>query len=330
MIGDGMGLTQISAGLYENGNHLSLEGFSIIGLHKSYSADSLITDSAAGATAFSIGLKTKNGFLGVDSSGNTHLTILEESILRHFSTGLITTTSIVHATPAAFVSHQPDREKYESIAKDMMDVDFNLIIGGGKKYFERRKTDSFNLINLLIAKGYMVKDYFEEDYATYKIPPINKFCFFTADGDPLPAMRGRDYLSKATKDGIRFLKNQGSKGFFLMVEGGQIDWGGHDNVSEYIVTTEVLDFDKAVNEALEFARRDKSTLVIVTGDHETGGYSILPGSEMGKLKTAFTTKKHTADLIPVFAIGPGAEQFAGIYENTEIYHKMRRLLFRNN
>ncbi|MFZ1515935.1 MAG: alkaline phosphatase [Saprospiraceae bacterium] len=329
MIGDGMGLTQISAGLYENGNHLSLEGFSIIGLHKSYSADSLITDSAAGATAFSIGLKTKNGFLGVDSSGNTHLTILEESILRHFSTGLITTTSIVHATPAAFVSHQPDREKYESIAKDMMDVDFNLIIGGGKKYFERRKTDSFNLINLLIAKGYMVKDYFEEDYATYKIPPINKFCFFTADGDPLPAMRGRDYLSKATKDGIRFLKNQGSKGFFLMVEGGQIDWGGHDNVSEYI-TTEVLDFDKAVNEALEFARRDKSTLVIVTGDHETGGYSILPGSEMGKLKTAFTTKKHTADLIPVFAFGPGAEQFAGIYENTEIYHKMRKLLFRNN
>ncbi|MBK6353543.1 MAG: alkaline phosphatase [Saprospiraceae bacterium] len=140
---------------------------------------------------------------------------------------------------------------------------------------------------------------------------------------------GRDYLSKATKDGIRFLKNQGSKGFFLMVEGGQIDWGGHDNVSEYI-TTEVLDFDKAVNEALEFARRDKSTLVIVTGDHETGGYSILPGSEMGKLKTAFTTKKHTADLIPVFAFGPGAEQFAGIYENTEIYHKMRKLLFRNN
>lgn len=139
MIGDGMGLTQISAGLYENGNHLSLEGFSIIGLHKSYSADSLITDSAAGATAFSIGLKTKNGFLGVDSSGNTHLTILEESILRHFSTGLITTTSIVHATPAAFVSHQPDREKYESIAKDMMDVDFNLIIGGGKSILKEEK-----------------------------------------------------------------------------------------------------------------------------------------------------------------------------------------------
>jgi len=89
-------------------------------------------------------------------------------------------------------------------------------------------------------------------------------------------------------------------------------------------------FEKTVKEALDFAQKDKNTLVIVTGDHETGGFSILPGSKMAKLKTSFTTKKHTADLIPVFAYGPGSERFAGIYENTEIYHKMRKLLFRIN
>ncbi len=329
MIGDGMGLTQISAGMYKNKNQFSLESFPVIGLQKTSSADSLITDSAASATAFSIGIKTKNGFLGVDSSGKSHLTILEEATLRGLATGLITTTSIVHATPAAFVAHQTNRDKYESIAIDMMDVDFNLLIGGGKKYFERRKSDSFNLINLLSAKGYLVKDYFEVDFNSYKIPAGKKFCYFTADGEPLPAMRGRDYLSKATRDGIDFLHNVGTKGFFLTIEAGQIDWGGHDNVGEYIVT-EMLDFNKAIKDALAFALKDKTTLIIVTGDHETGGFSILPGSEIGKLNTAFTTKKHTAELIPVFAIGPGAEQFAGIYENTEIYHKMRRLLFRNN
>ncbi len=329
LIGDGMGISQITGGLYENMNWLNLERFPVIGLHKSYSADSLVTDSAAGATAFSIGIKSKNGYLGIDSSKKSHITILEESVIRGLATGLITTTSVVHATPAAFVSHQPDREQYELIAMDMMDVDFNLLIGGGKKYFERRKKDSFNLINLLLSKGYMVRDYFEEDFESYKIPSVKKFCFFTADGDPLPANRGRNYLQKATKEGLRLLENASQKGFFLMIEGGQIDWGGHDNVSEYLVS-EMLDFDKAVKEALDFAEKDKNTMVIVTGDHETGGFSILPGSEMAKLKTAFTTKKHTADLIPVFAYGPGSERFAGIYENTAIYHKMRKLLFNIN
>jgi len=249
MIGDGMGISQITGGLYENMNWLNLERFPVIGLHKSYSADSLVTDSAAGATAFSIGIKSKNGYLGIDSSKKSHTTILEESVIRGLATGLITTTSVVHATPAAFVSHQPDREQYELIAMDMMDVDFNLLIGGGKKYFERRKTDSFNLVNILLAKGYLVRDYFEEDFASYKIPSVKKFCFFTADGEPLPVNKGRDYLQKATKEGIRLLENASPKGFFLMVEGGQIDGGGHDNLSEYLIS-EILDLYKSVKKAL--------------------------------------------------------------------------------
>jgi alkaline phosphatase len=121
------------------------------------------------------------------------------------------------------------------------------------------------------------------------------------------------------------LRNQPEKGFFLVIEGSQIDWGGHSNNSDYLIS-EMIDFDKAIGEVLNFASRDRETLVIVTGDHETGGYSILQGSSMGKLKTSFATDYHTADLIPVFAFGPGARLFGGIYENIAIHEKLRRAL----
>ena len=105
-----------------------------------------------------------------------------------------------------------------------------------------------------------------------------------------------------------------------MIEGSQIDWGGHANKSDYIIT-EMLDFDKAIGKVLDFAKKNGETLVIVTADHETGGYSINGGNQ-DSLITAFTTGYHTADLIPVFAYGPGAQAFGGMYENTAIYDKM--------
>lgn len=107
-----------------------------------------------------------------------------------------------------------------------------------------------------------------------------------------------------------------------MVEGSQIDWGGHDNDQDYI-TSEVIDFDKAVGAALEFAKKDSNTLVIVTADHETGGMGLNGGNiETGKVDAKFTTKGHTGVMVPVFAHGPGAEKFMGVYENTEIFRKM--------
>lgn len=107
-----------------------------------------------------------------------------------------------------------------------------------------------------------------------------------------------------------------------MVEGSQIDWGGHANNSQFIIN-EMIDFDKAIGEVLEFAKADGETLVIVTADHETGGYAINPGSSVDTIFGAFTTKNHTAALIPVFAYGPGSELFSGIYENTAIFDKMK-------
>lgn len=325
LIGDGMGLTQVTAGMFSNANHLELERCTIVGLHKPYSANDLITDSASGATAFSIGRKTINGYLGLDSSGISHATIMEEASKKGMTTGLIVTSTIVHATPAAFYSHQKNRDDYEDIAMDMVNSDINLLIGGGKKYFERRTKDTLNLITQLKSRNFVVSDYFENNLNEMTFPKVKKFCFFTADGDPLPVSMGRNYLPVATKKGIEFLNVISNKGFMLMIEGSQIDWGGHNNEADYIIS-EMLDFDKAIKQALDFAEADQNTLVVITADHETGGFAINSGKKFGDLKTGFTTKKHTADLIPVYAFGPGAEMFSGIYENTEIYFKMKKLL----
>lgn len=325
MIGDGMGITQITAGLFENNNRLELERCSVIGLHKPYAANNLITDSAAGATAFASGVKTNNGYLGLDANGNKKESILVYAESKQMSTGIVVTSTIVHATPAAFFAYHTDRDAYESIAKDLLKTDIDFIVGGGKKYFSRRSTDSLNLVKDFLERDYFVTDYFEQDYSSWSLPEAKKLLYFSADGDPLPVSSGRNYLPKATSDAIRFLEKKSTNGFFLMVEGSQIDWGGHANDSKYIIS-EMLDFNEAIGRALDFAEKDQNTLVIITADHETGGYSITSGEKFGKLQTSFASVKHTADLIPVFAMGPGAEAFSGIYENTEIYHKMKKLM----
>lgn len=327
MIGDGMGLTQITAGMYENNNHLEIERCPVVGIHKPYAANNLITDSAAGATAFASGVKTNNGYLGLDANGNKHPSLLEYAENLQMSTGLVVTSTIVHATPAAFFAYQTDRDAYEDIAIDLLNVDIEFVVGGGKKYFDRRLKDSLDLVASLREKGYFVSDYFEQDYNNWTIPEVKKLVYFSADGDPLPVSNGRTYLPKATQDAMQFLQQKNTNGFFLMVEGSQIDWGGHANDSRYIIS-EMLDFNSAIGKVLDFAEKDQNTLVVITADHETGGYAINSGKKFGELVTSFSTTKHSADLIPVFAMGPGSEQFSGIYENTEIYHKLKKLIGR--
>jgi len=325
LIGDGMGITQISAGIYMNGNKLNLERFPVIGLHKSYSSSHLVTDSAAGATAFASGVKTYNGAIGVDKDTMPVKTILEIAEGKKMATGMVATSTIVHATPASFIAHQKQRSMYEEIAADFLETEIDFFVGGGKKYFDRRETDDRNLYQELIDKDYVVSDYFQHDLIKSELSWKKNFAYFTADNDPLQVSQGRDYLYAASKMGMAFLNRHSQNGFFLMIEGSQIDWGGHANESDYIIS-EVIDFDRTVGAALDFAMKDQQTLVIVTADHETGGYSILKESEMGDLKTAFTTDYHTADLIPVFAYGPGAKMFSGIYENTAIFEKMKKAL----
>ena len=323
LIGDGMGVSQITAGLYANGNMLNLERFPVVGLHKSYASNNLVTDSAAGATAFSAGVKTYNGAIGVDSDKQPVKTILEYAEEHGLATGMVSTSSITHATPASFIAHIEKRKYYEAIAADFLKTEIDLFIGGGKKHFELR-ADERNLSEELRANNYYVSDFFTEELQDIQLQEGQNFAYYTANEQPLPYSQGREYLIPATEFSIDFLnKHEKNKGFFLMVEGSQIDWGGHANDSEYIIS-EMIEFDKAIARALDFAEEDGNTLVIVTADHETGGYAINYGSTMDSIVPAFTSDYHTADLIPVFAYGPGAEAFSGIYENTSIFDKMMR------
>ncbi|MFK7808262.1 MAG: alkaline phosphatase, partial [Saprospiraceae bacterium] len=268
LIGDGMGLSQITAAMYSNNNKLNLEKFSVVGLHKSHASNDLITDSAAGATAFSCGVKTYNGAIGVNPDTVAVETLLEMAEEVGMATGLVATSTIVHATPASYFAHEKRRNLYENIAADLLDIEVDYFVGGGKKYFDRREGDKRNLIRELRKKGYRISDYFSEPFSKMILPMKKNFGYFTADSDPIPVSRGRDYLLPATKYGIDFLKKRSEEGFFLMTEGSQIDWGGHANNSDYIIS-ELLEFDKVVGYALDFAKKDGETLVVVTADHET-------------------------------------------------------------
>ncbi|HOY21232.1 MAG TPA: alkaline phosphatase [Haliscomenobacter sp.] len=324
MIGDGMGLSQISAAMYSNNNRLNIEQMPVLGFHKSYSYDDLVTDSAAGATAFACGIKTFNGAIGVDKDTLGVKTILEEAEENGLATGLIATSTIVHATPAAFIAHVVSREQYEEIASDMIKTQVDLLIGGGKKYFDRRENDSRNLYEEYQQKDYKVSDYSQEDMHDMRWDATSNLLYLTADKHPLNVGAGRDYLPYATRRSLEFLeKRSKDKGFFIMIEGSQIDWACHANDGKLAIK-EALDFDRAIGEALNFARSRGNTLVIVTADHECGGMALNPGSKMNKIEPAFTTINHTASMIPVFAYGPMAKQFAGIFENTSIHKKMRQ------
>jgi len=320
MIGDGMGVAQVFAGITANGGHLFLDNFKQIGFSKTQSSDNYITDSAAGGTALSTGQKTYNGAIGVNADSVPIQTILEMAEDKGLATGLVSTSAITHATPASYIAHQKSRGSYEDIAADFMKTDVDVFIGGGYKHFSQR-ADKRDLTKELQQKGYQVLRNMDE-IAKVK---TGKLAGLTADEHNDIAIRRKMSLPLSTETALNIL-SQNQKGFFIMVEGSQIDWGGHENDTRYIII-EMLDFDRAIGKALEFAAKDGETLIIVTADHETGGFSLIGGDmKTGMVKGAFTTGEHTAVMVPVFSYGPGAEDFTGIMDNTEIPKKIMKLL----
>lgn len=320
LIGDGMGVSQVFAGLTANKGHLFLENCKYIGFSKTQSADAYITDSAAGGTAISSGVKTYNGAIGVDVNRNPVKTILEEASENGLATGLVSTSAITHATPASFIAHQAGRGSYEDIAADFLKTDIDVFIGGGLNHFTKR-VDGRNLLEELKQKDYQV----ETDLKKIKKIKNGKLAGLTADIHNGRMNERGDMLPVATETALDILDNN-KKGFFLMIEGSQIDWGGHAKSTIYVVE-DMLDFDQVIGQALEFAAKDKKTLVLVTADHETGGMALTGGSmKDGIVKAAFPTNEHTSVMVPVFAYGPGAEEFIGIMENTDIHTKMKKLL----
>lgn len=235
------------------------------------------------------------------------------------------TSSITHATPASFIAHVPDRADMQQIATFFVPNPLDLFIGGGEKYFNERTVDQRNLVQELTAKGVVISRFSEKKLSELQPDPAHPFAWFSAREEPVSVAKGRDYLPVAARMAPEFLKKRSTKGFFMMLEGSQIDWACHGNKGDDAVR-EMLDFDAAIGEILRFAEADGETLVIVTADHETGGMAIKEGSVMDSLKIAFTTDYHTCAMVPVFAYGPGSEQFSGVLDNTDIYARMKMLL----
>lgn len=323
LIGDGMGLTQVSTAYYYGEDTPNFSRFKHIGLHQNEPIGKKITDSASGATAFSTGYKSYNAAIGVDGDTIPRETILEWAAENGKSTGVIATSSITHATPASFYAHVENRNWHEDIAADLVKAPVDFAAGGGHKYFSDR-TDQVNLLAQLEEKQVAV----DTNTLGTDLQPGKKYAFLLAP-DAMPTMQaGRgNFLPEATTAALNHLSKD-QDGFFLMVEGSQIDWGGHANDADYVIN-EVLDFDKVIGIALDFAKRDGNTLVVVTADHETGGLSLSAAEafgqrEYGVIKPTFSTGGHSATLIPVFAYGPGSEEFLGIYQNNAIYGKMMK------
>jgi alkaline phosphatase len=314
MIGDGMGLTGLYAAMTASDHPLNIERCHIIGLQKTFAADNYITDSGASGTAMATGNKAKNGTIGLDSQGNRVKSILEIAKENGLSTGLVTTSAITDVTPASFIAHESNREGYELIARDFVKSGIDVFIGGGYNNFAVRK-DNLDLIDSLKVRGYKVETSVKSVLKSSSV----KLAGLIAPGNNPSRLNGRgNMLPSCSRKAIELL-NENPKGFFLMIEGGEIDLTAQAKDALTFID-EILDFDQAVGEVLDFALNDGHTLVVITGDHETGGVAIIGGDvQSHKVKIKFSTEGHTAVMVPVYSFGPGAEKFGGIYDNTDLF-----------
>lgn len=324
LIGDGMATAHVSAHIYWAGPGKTIfEKFPVVGFHKSHAYDYRVTDSAAGATAFACGQKTTFGTIGLlPPDYHSCQTILEFLDSLGLATGMVTTCTATHATPACFVAHRELRAYTEEIALDYLDTPFDCLISGGENLFDQRY-DKVNLVDSLKARGYAIRR--GTGFRNLPLDGSQPFVNFTHSMEPPTASAGRTYLPKATQLCCEFLRNRSEKGFFLMVESSQIDWACHSNDQNWL-RSEMSDFDKTITAALEFAASNGETLVVVTGDHECGGLALVQGAGKKQFLPAFSTRLHTAAMVPVFAYGPRAELFSGVYDNTDIYFKLRKAL----
>ena len=331
LISDGTGLSQISSAFYFKETPSNYQRFQTIGLMKISSSREDITDSAAGATAFAAGVKTYNGAIGVADDSTKVKNLVEIVSLKNIKTGVIATSSITHATPASFYAHVIDRDFQEEIAVQLAESDIDFFAGGGLQFFNNRK-DKQNILNTLTRNNFNMDTIGLTNLST--ITNNEKMAYLLANDEMDRISEGRgDFLPKATELGIQYLSKD-NQPFFLMSEGSQIDWGGHDNDAPYLVS-ELIDFDNTIGKVLDFAEQDGNTLVIVTSDHETGGFTLASKKNYSKdgeeyddytqIEMTFSTTGHSASLIPVFAFGPGAEEFSGIYDNTAIFNKIMKV-----
>ena len=347
LIGDGMSASQITSYrlLKEGPNgRITVDNFPISGIVLTHSADAIITDSASSATAYSTGSKTKNGFLGVDQEGRILENLTERLDNFGFVSALISTSEVTHATPAAFSSHVDSRRNTDEISSQMLESKVATILGGGRKFFLSaenggKRKDERNLLEEA-AKSHKILTH-KNQLNISDVNPTERVLGLFADEHLRDEETPENHASEPTLTEMlefgleRAEEAMGDKcrGSFILVEGSQIDWAGHANNIDYLVR-ELKEFDEATRYALEYAKQNQNTLVVVTADHETGGLLIEPIALSyytgNNIKFSFNTAigggSHTGVPVPVYAYGPGSVNFSGTLDNTDVYHAILNAL----
>lgn len=319
MIGDGMGANIIQATQEKHadelyGNKLAINYLTQVGTQSTYSASDKITDSAAGGTALATGKKTSNYTVGMDKTHTTNFkSVLELAAEKEKSTGIIATKSVTDATPASFTAHVEDRKMQNEIAKQQLvklaDGTLDLVLGGGSEYYEFFDNDTE--FDAAEEKGMSYSEKWE-DTLDDKLPLVGLYARdalnTTAAYLPTLAEMTDFALEKLSED---------ENGFFLMVEGSQIDSMAHDNDLEKEIH-EMYQFDNAIAVAMRYVALHPDTLLIVTADHETGGL-YFPEEGYGEGKDyIYLSEEHTSVNVPVFALGYGIKELDIIKENTDV------------
>lgn len=321
MIGDGMSLMHVYTAWTANRGKLWLENAQATGLSKTWAVKKLVTDSGSGGTSLATGVKTVYHAVGVDPEGKPLTSLVDVAKELGKDAGLAVTCRLWDATPCDFCCHNIDRDKEEELVGDYPTSGVDFVFGGGAQKFTNRK-DGRDIFKELQKKGYHVSRTLDDFFAYDKNSRI--FAVPYDKDTPLPDERG-DLLARASMKGIS-LMNQNKNGFFMMIEGSQLDDYGHFNQLDLLMK-ETLDFDKTIGEVMKWAAKDGETLVVVTADHETGGLTLVNGNkDEGRVECCFSTKDHSGAMVPVYAFGPGAENFTGIFENTDVFKKIKKLM----
>lgn len=321
MIGDGMSLMHVYTAWSANRGKLWLENAQATGLSKTWAVKKLVTDSGSGGTSLATGVKTVYHAVGVDPDGKPLTSLVDVAKELGKDAGMAVTCRLWDATPCDFCCHNIDRDKEEELVGDYPTSGVDFVFGGGAQKFTNRK-DGRDIFKELQKKGYHVSRTLDDFFAYDKNSRI--FAVPYDKDTPLPDERG-DLLARASMKGIS-LMNQNRNGFFMMIEGSQLDDYGHFNQLDLLMK-ETLDFDKTIGEVMKWAAKDGETLVVVTADHETGGLTLVNGNkDEGRVECCFSTKDHSGAMVPVYAFGPGAENFTGIFENTDVFKKIKKLM----
>jgi alkaline phosphatase len=316
LIGDGTGLNQITLSrmaISGVNSRLYIDQLPYSGISLTHSADNIITDSAAAATAWATGTKTKNKFISVAPNEKALTSLTEALFEKGFLSGVVATSSITHATPAAFYAHVNNRYKEKKIASQLQNSNINIAFGGGLNFFD------------LSATNDQIKYIYDLDELK-NINTSSKRIIGLFDNDGIRRSPDRPSQQLMTKKALDILAKRTAEcsGFFLMTEGSQIDWASHDNDASRMIT-EFRDFDLSIKYAVEFINTRDDTLLIVTADHETGGLQILK-EDNDLVHIQWGTGSHTGIPVGVFSYGPGAELFTGTMDNTEIHTKILEII----